>query len=96
MNYEILQNADFLVVGATMIPVIVQVIKKRFPKIHPKAITFLVAFAFAQIALMVTVGIEAGSLKEFAVQSLALTSLSWKWADSTYNSVKDRKIDNSK
>ena len=93
MNTQILQNADVLLIGATLIPVVVQFLKDKLPKFKPQLISFVVSFAFALIVLLVSVGIEAGSIKELAPQALAIALAAWRWADGTYRTIKPPKVD---
>ena len=88
MDYSILQNADVLLIGATLIPIIVQFLKKRVPQVRPQLLSFLVSFAFALVVLLISIGISGATLSEIAPQSLAIALVAWRWADGTYKTVK--------
>jgi uncharacterized membrane protein YoaK (UPF0700 family) len=85
---SILQNADVLLIGSTMIPLAVQFIKSKLPKLKPQFISFVVSFIFALLVLLFSAGMQVESFTELASQSLTLGVIAWRWADGTYRTVK--------
>jgi uncharacterized Tic20 family protein len=88
MDLSLLQNADIILIGSTLIPVAVQQLKKALPDVKAQLLSFVVAFLFAFIVEFAVVGITGSSVSQVIAEISAIAVVAWRWADGTYRVVK--------